>query len=163
MIIILFFLFCDLRYGGTKIEGWLPLTRILAIAFLYLLPWVYIPLVLIIYLGGGGSTWFLSPKRNIFRLYWNNTRRNSNNTRISYMWFSIPLQHTSQYDIYIYIYIYNCHIIPIFLHSIILSCRPFNNWFKSEHSNTTKIKLYFNKIFHQCIVFILIYIHLIYI
>ena len=74
------------------------MTRIQAIAFTHLLP-EYIPLVLIIYFGVGTDCIERST-RNIFMLYWNNTRRDSNSSLSSYSWFAIPLWQTYRLDEY---------------------------------------------------------------
>ena len=59
--------------------------------FLYLLPWIYSA-------GtkkntqGDITRYFKIPRRNILRLYWNNTQRNSNGSRCLNRWFAITTE-----------------------------------------------------------------------
>ena len=73
-----------------EIEGWLSTTRILAFGFLYFLPWIYLTSTNSI-LKGMNKHALTFPARNVFRLYQNNTRKDSNNQPMIYPSFAIPL------------------------------------------------------------------------
>ena len=79
-----------------------PMTKMTTIGFCTSYP-KYIPLVLRIYLGKLNKLISKIQTKYFIRMYWHNTRRDSNSSRSWNPWFAIPLQHDDRYKVGIYI------------------------------------------------------------